>query len=121
MAGHKPFRILSAQVEARLASDPVRRERSAARRRAMKDALALGQLRERRGATQSAVAGGLGTSQPNVSRTESRMDRHGDAYLSTLSDYVEALGGRFEITAAFPDEMVQLLLPTTQPTTAAPS
>ncbi len=118
MAGHKPFRTLAAQVEARLEADPVRRDRSAARRRAMEDVLALSQLRERRGATQRTVAGALGTSQPNVSKIESRMDRHGDVYLSTLSDYIEALGGRLEIAAVFSDETVQLMLPTTQPTTA---
>ncbi len=114
MAGHKKFRELVKHIDA----DPVRRAQIDAAKRAMEDVLALSQLRERRGATQSTVAGVLGTSQPNVSKIESRMDRHGDVYLSTLSDYIEALGGRLEITAVFPDEMVQLMLPTTQPTTA---
>jgi hypothetical protein len=30
-------------------------------------------------------------------------------YLSTLRHYIEALGGRLEITAVFPDETIRLV------------
>jgi hypothetical protein len=43
------------------------------------------------------VAGGLGISQANVTRIE----HEEDLYLSTLRSYVEALGGRLEVNAAF--------------------
>lgn len=115
MAGHKPFRSLAAAVEARINADPVRRERASARRRAIEDALALGRLREQRGATQTAVAGALGTSQANVSQIEARPD----IYLSTLRQYVEALGGRLDVSAVFPDETIQITgTPTSEPVAA---
>ncbi|MBI4261223.1 MAG: XRE family transcriptional regulator [Actinobacteria bacterium] len=46
------------------------------------------------------LAGALGVSQANVSRVE----REGDVYLSTLRNYVSALGGKLELRAVFPDE-----------------
>jgi hypothetical protein len=46
------------------------------------------------------VAGRLGVSQGNVSELE----RREDLYLSTLREYVEALGGTLELTAVFDDE-----------------
>jgi hypothetical protein len=38
-----------------------------------------------------------------------------DLYLSTLRDYVEALGGRLEIYAVFPDQTVSLAVPVSEP------
>lgn len=107
MAGHKKFRDLVKHLDA----DPVRRAEIDAAKRAMDDIIALAELRERRGATQTAVAGALGTSQANVSKLESRIDRDRDIYLSTLNHYVEALGGHLEIHAVFPDETILLTLP----------
>jgi DNA-binding XRE family transcriptional regulator len=70
--------------------------------RAMRDALALAELRESRKVTQIQLATQLGISQGNVSRVEGRRD----VYLSTLRDYVEALGGHLEIAAVFNDGRV---------------
>ncbi len=70
------------------------------RRRAMRDALALAELRQSRQVTQVKLADALGISQGNVSRLEARSD----VYLSTLRSYVEALGGHLEITAVFGDD-----------------
>lgn len=64
----------------------------------------LRELRERRGATQDAVAKGLGTSRPNVSRIEAEDDMR----LTTLERYVRALGGRLEVRAIFEDEAIDL-------------
>jgi transcriptional regulator with XRE-family HTH domain len=71
---------------------------------ATEDAVRLGQLREARRMTQAQVAQALSSSQPNVSKLE----RREDLYLSTLSEYVEALGGRLEIRAVFPDEVITI-------------
>jgi DNA-binding XRE family transcriptional regulator len=73
-------------------------------KRAMQLEIALGELRELRGATQTQVAETLGTSRPNVGRIEKEID----VRLSTLERYVEALGGRLEIHAVFEDADIKL-------------
>jgi transcriptional regulator with XRE-family HTH domain len=73
----------------------------------MRDVQALAKLREAREMTQQGVAEVLNVSQANVSRIE----RQEDLYLSTLSSYIAALGGRLEVRAVFPDESVVLLAP----------
>jgi predicted transcriptional regulator len=78
--------------------------RSAQRTRAIETAMALGRLREDCKATQKDVAEAMNVSQPNISRIE----HEEDIYLSTLREYVEALGGQLEINAVFPDRKVQL-------------
>lgn len=66
------------------------------------------ELRRARQLTQVALAEALGTSQGEVSRIE----RQADLYLSTLSRYVEALGGELELVARFDDgERVAVKLP----------
>lgn len=99
----KNFRQLQEQIRA----DPVRRARIEQYERAIRDALALGELRESRKVTQTAVAGALEVSQANVSRIE----HEEDLYLSTLRNYVAALGGRLEIRAVFPDDVITLDVP----------
>jgi transcriptional regulator with XRE-family HTH domain len=68
--------------------------------RALRDALALRELRAGRGVTQVELASRLGKSQGNVSELE----RREDVYLSSLREYIEALGGRLEVTAVFDDD-----------------
>lgn len=68
---------------------------------AVADAMGLGQLRDAVELKQTDVAERLGISQGNVSRLE----RREDLYLSTLREYVEALGGELELVARFPDGM----------------
>ena len=51
------------------------------------------------------MAGGLGISQANVARIE----HEEDLYLSTLRSYVEALGGRLEVNAAFAAGVASLI------------
>lgn len=86
-------------------ADPVRRERVEQHKRAIRDALELAALREARGATQQQVAQVLDVTQANISRIE----HEEDLYLSTLSGYVAALGGRLELRAVFPDQTVELV------------
>src|SRR5713226_493037 len=98
MSGHHKRSTLRDQLRA----DPVRNERYESIRRATADAVRLGKLREARQKTQVQVAGSVGTTQANISRLESR----DDLYLSTLQEYVAALGGQLELRAIFPDEVV---------------
>ena len=64
----------------------------------------LDELRKARQMTQAKLAQSLGVNQGEVSKIEHRTD----LYLSTLSEYVEALGGRLEIRAVFPDREVRI-------------
>ncbi len=103
MSSRKPFQKLADQVTA----GPEGRARVEEYRRLMDAVITLYRLREVRGMTQTDVARELEVTQGNVSRVE----RASDLYLSTLSRYVEALGGRLELTAVFPDQVVTLDLP----------
>jgi DNA-binding XRE family transcriptional regulator len=60
----------------------------------------LRELRLARGMTQAEVAGALGIAQSNIAAVEGRTD----IALSTLRAYVEALGGRLELAAVFPED-----------------
>jgi transcriptional regulator with XRE-family HTH domain len=62
-------------------------------------AMKLHQLREARSLTQTNLAEKLRVNQGAVSKIEKRADM----YVSTLRGYVEAMGGRLEIRAVFPD------------------
>jgi hypothetical protein len=59
----------------------------------------LQELRKSRELTQEAVAALLGVNQENVSRLE----RRNDLLISTLRDYIGAMGGELDIVARFPD------------------
>ncbi len=95
-------------------ADPVRRIRVEQLKQAMRDALTLAELRGEVGLTQRDVAKTLGQSRANVSRIE----HEEDLYLSTLREYVEALGGKLQISAVFPDQMEVLLVPCSSPSNA---
>ena len=62
-------------------------------------ALALPEIRKDRQFAQKTVAEKLGVNQAEVSKLE----RRPDMYVSTLKNYVEALGGQLELYARFPD------------------
>jgi transcriptional regulator with XRE-family HTH domain len=64
----------------------------------------LDKLRKARSLTQVAVAERLQVDQGSVSKLESRTDM----YLSTLREYVEALGGKLELRADFPDGSINI-------------
>ncbi len=61
--------------------------------------IGFGKLRLARQQTQVALAERLNIPQGSVSRMEKRTD----LLLSTLREYIEALGGRLELKAVFPD------------------
>ncbi|MFN8232679.1 MAG: XRE family transcriptional regulator [Actinomycetota bacterium] len=103
MSGRKSFDELRAGVDA----DAVRRAHVDEIKHAMRDALALSRLREERGLTQQELAEQMRVTQANISRVEHQED----LYLSTLRNYVEALGGRLEVHAVFDDQTVDLDVP----------
>ena len=61
--------------------------------------MSLQDLRKARKQTQARIAQQLGINQENVSRIEKRSD----LLLSTLSGYVEAMGGKLSLVVEFPD------------------
>ena len=81
-----------------------RRDKVARRVRETITAMPLDELRRARQMTQSKLAETLGVNQGEVSKIEHRTD----LYLSTLSEYVAALGGTLEIRAVFPDNEVRI-------------
>lgn len=79
---------------------PSRRKKIEKRARALiADEMSLRDLRKARKHTQVRVAEKLGINQENVSRLEQRSD----LLISTLSGYVEAMGGKLSLVAQFPD------------------
>lgn len=62
--------------------------------------LTLQELRKKAGLTQAGVSQGLGMPQSNVSRLE----KGSDMLLSTLRQYVEAIGGKLNLTVELPNE-----------------
>jgi DNA-binding XRE family transcriptional regulator len=77
----------------------------------LKEALAsmpLDKMRKARSLTQVAVAERLHVDQGSISKLEGRTDM----YLSTLREYVEALGGTLELRADFPDGSINIDLHT---------
>lgn len=79
---------------------PDRRKRVEERALALiAEEMSLRDLRKARKQTQVRVARKLGINQENVSRIEQRSD----LLLSTLSGFVEAMGGKLSLVAEFPD------------------
>ena len=59
-------------------------------------------MRQIAGKTQAEVATALKIKQPSVSKIE----KQADMYLSTLRDYVEAIGGELELMVRLPEQPV---------------
>src|SRR5438067_1535889 len=101
MSGHRNFRTRQASN----AADPERRARLESERRLTEAIIELAALREAQGTTQQQIAEAWDATQADVSQIEHTPD----IYLSTLRNYVAALGGRLEINAVFPDQTIHLL------------
>jgi DNA-binding XRE family transcriptional regulator len=88
-----------------LSAMPVGRRRKIADRvRQSLASMPLDEIRKARQMTQAKLADALGVNQGEVSKIEHRTD----IYLSTLAGYVEALGGKLEIRAIFPDREMRI-------------
>ena len=59
----------------------------------------LREIRVARSQSQAGIAEKFGVNQAAVSKLERRTDM----YISTLRDYIQAMGGELEIVARFPD------------------
>jgi transcriptional regulator with XRE-family HTH domain len=80
------------------------RARSAAKTQRMIEEMALDELRAARQLTQEHLATLLGVNQSAVSKLERRVDM----YVSTLGDFIRAMGGELEIRAVFPEGAVRV-------------
>ena len=106
MSGHKPWN----EIGAKLRADSERHARIEQGEQAIEAGLTISQLREARSATQGRVAERMNVTQSNVSHFE----RNPNIFLRSLASYIEALGGRLEVRAVFPDQVVTLAVPGAQ-------
>lgn len=68
------------------------------------EVMTLNQLREARNLTQVSLAKVLQVNQGAVSRMEKRTDM----YVSTLRNFIQAMGGQLQVKAVFPEGEVQI-------------
>jgi predicted transcriptional regulator len=92
--------------ELRAKMSPESRARVEARVKEAIRQMPLVELRAAREMTQESLSRELGVPQSNISK----MERRTDMYLSTLRSYIEAMGGRLELRATFPDGVVNVEL-----------
>ena len=90
--------------ELRARMSPEAQSRAAARAEAMLVDMQLQELRKARNVTQVEVARAMNVEQASISKLE----RREDMYVSTLREYVKALGGELKLVASFPDADIQV-------------
>lgn len=98
MTGHTAWRDIREGLR------PERRARMDALKQEMLQQMELHQLREMAAISQVEMAKRLKTAQGAISRLE----RRPDVKLSTLRDYVRAIGGELEVRAIFKDRAIVL-------------
>ena len=81
---------------------PERREKNQAEAKKMIAEIALQELRRSLNLTQEELARVLDVKQASISKLESQEDM----YISTLSRFITALGGRLKLVASFPNKEV---------------
>lgn len=91
-------------AELRAKMSPESRARAKALADRLRAEMPLHELRRARQLSQEQLAATLGEKQPSISRLEQRTDM----YVSTLRRYVEAMGGKLDIVARFPDGEVSI-------------
>ncbi len=79
-------------------------ERIAARVSELEREASLAEIRKALELTQQQLAASLGLTQPGISRIENETD----LFVSTLRNYVEALGGELEIAAVFEEMRIPI-------------
>ncbi len=98
MTGRSEFRDLTKDFT------PERRARVEARKAELRAAMPLHELRKARALTQKALGEALNVNQPAVAKLE----RRADMYVSNLRAYIEAMGGKLNIVAEFPQGTVAI-------------
>lgn len=83
---------------------PEHRDASERRAREILNDMRLHELRRAMKLSQDEIAATLHMSQPGVSKLEQRVD----LFVSTLRNYIRAMGGELEIIARFPDGAVRI-------------
>jgi len=73
--------------------------------RAMLAEMPLNELRQARGLSQKKLADALHIQQPAIAKMEKRTDM----YISTLRSHIEAMGGKLEVLASFPEGTVKII------------
>ena len=94
----KSFKLLEQKMS------PTARERSEAKAKKLIAEMPLSEMRVARELTQERLAKVLRVKQASVSKLERRTDM----YISTLRDFIKAMGGELEITAHFPEGDVRI-------------
>lgn len=94
----KSFKVLERKMS------PEARARSEEKAKQLIAEMALQELRAARKLTQEELAKTLNVNQAAVSKLE----RRADMYVSTLREFVRAMGGELEITARFPEGSVRI-------------
>lgn len=102
----KPFKTLKEKMS------PESSARAEIKAKALIHEIRLAELREAIDKTQEEVAAKMGVSQASVSLLESGKQ---GVLLSTLSNYLRAIGAELVVSARFPDEDVRLSLDTLVP------
>jgi len=83
---------------------PDARAKAETRAKQMIGEYTLDELRQARSMTQERLADILGKDQSVISRIEKRTDM----YISTLGDFIRAMGGELEIRAVFPEGAIRI-------------
>lgn len=90
--------------ELRQRMTPEAQEKSSQLALNLKAEMPLNELRQAHGLSQATIAQILDVRQPTIAK----MEKSVDMYVSTLRNYIEAMGGALRITAEFPDGIVQI-------------
>jgi hypothetical protein len=90
------------ELEAKMSSERIARTDAAVQK--ILAEIELSELREKRKVTQTQLAGRLRKTQATISQIEGR----NDWLVSTLNEYVQALGGELDVRAVFPDKTIRL-------------
>lgn len=91
-----------AELESRMSKEAI--ASSDRKTQILREEMPLNELRNAREITQEHLAKLLRVNQAAVSK----MERRTDMYVSTLGDFVRAMGGVLEITARFPEGTVRI-------------
>jgi DNA-binding XRE family transcriptional regulator len=98
MSGHHPFSELTKDWS------PERQSQVEEKVCALKQEMALHELRQARAQSQADLAKRLDVNQPAVAK----MERRTDMYVSNLRRFIEGMGGHLEIIAHFPEGRVTI-------------
>ncbi len=81
-----------------------RRERIEQRKEQLREEMTLSELRKAFLLTQDTLATTLNVKQAEISKIENRADM----LMSTLRNFVQAMGGDLEVRAVFPDRTIEI-------------